>query len=88
MVGHRWLLGSGQLDFAIYRQTAPGDGFAGFAPPFGRSTGSNGRVATGVTPGRTGRRANLLTGRGAHQVAAADTAPSQPVGPGRRAPAG
>src|SRR5271166_1840026 len=31
-VGQRWLLGSGQLDFAIYRQTAPSDGFAGFAP--------------------------------------------------------
>jgi hypothetical protein len=32
MVGHRWLLGSDQLDFAIYRQMAPGDGFAEFAP--------------------------------------------------------
>ena len=63
------------------------DGFAGSAPLAG-STGANGRVATGVTPGRTGRRANLLTGRGAHQPAAADTAPSEPVGPGGRTPQG
>jgi len=60
------------------------DGFAGSAPLAG-STGANGRVATGVTPGRTGRRANLLTGRGAHQLTAAGTAPSEPVGPGRGA---
>jgi len=31
-VGHPWVVGSGQLDFAIYRQMAPGYGFAEFAP--------------------------------------------------------